>query len=169
MELNDITNIPIPLRSSRTTSVHLCLPKEFAPSIQNVQDEESKSGRRAAGHTNVDLWVEGRLYPKDPAVQYPPTFFNLNTFLQYVGRGEQGVLGYCKRLSLNATDGLESIMRQYQILYSNHYHLQQRILESEKEKESLKNAIKEKDEKLSKLKNTSTLLKETPLGARERK
>ena len=169
MELNDITNIPITSRSPRTMSVHVRLLKAFAPSKRNVQDEESKSGRRATGHTNVDLWVEGCLYPNDSIVQYPPMFHNLSTFLQYVGRGEQGLLGYCKRLSTNDTNRLQCLMSQYQTLYTNHHHLQQRILESEKEEEVLKNAIKEKDEQVSKLENTIALLKETPLGARERK
>ena len=144
--------------------------KEFAPSKRNGQDDsESTSRRRAAGQTNVDLWVDGRLYPKDPAVQYHPTFHNLSTFLQYVGRGEQGLLGYCKRLSMNETNTFQCLMHQYQTLYSNHYHIQQRLLESEKEEEVLKNVIKEKDTKLSKLENTIALLEETPLGARERK
>ena len=58
-------------------------------------------------------------------------------------------------------------MCQYQILYSDRSHLQQRTLELEKEDEALKSAIKEKDEKLSNLKSTIAQLKDTPLGVRE--
>lgn len=168
MALNDITNIPNASRSPRTTSVHVRVLKEFGPSKRNAQDDsESASQRRAAGHTNVDLWVEGRLYPTDPALLLHPTFHNLSTFLQYVGRGEQGLLGYCKRLSLNDSNRLQCLWHQYQTLYSSHNHLQQRVLVFENEEQVLKNEIKEKDAKVSKLENTIALFKE--LGARERK
>jgi hypothetical protein len=168
MELNDITNLPS--RSSRTTSIHVRVLKEFAPSrLNSLDDSESKSRHRAAGHTNVDLWVDGCLYPNDPAVQFHPTFHNLSSFLQYVGRGEQGLLGYCKRLSMNDSHRLQCLTQQYQALFSHQYHLQQRLLESEKEVQVLKNAIEEKDAKTSKLEVSIAQMKETPLGARERK
>ena len=170
MELNDITNTPLSLRSSRTTSVHVRLPTEYAPCLRNVaEDEDSRNGRRAAGHTNIDLWVDGRLYPKDPNVQFPPTFYNLNSFLQYVGRGEKGLLGYCKRLSSNTTDAFDVILRQYQILYADRSCLQQQMLELQKEDEALKCTIKEKDLHLSKLASTIAHMKDTPLGVRLRK
>lgn len=169
MELNDITNLPSMARSSRpeTESVHIRLPKEFAPSKRN--DLHTTQQRRSAGHTNVDLWVDGCLYPNDPLGNVYPTFNTLPTFLQYVGRGEQGLLGYCKRLSTIGAHSVQWWMHQHQVLLHNIATLQQRIIHLEKEAQTLQQHVEDKDGEFEKLQDTISRLKETPLGARERK
>lgn len=47
---------------------------------------------------NIDLWVDGRLYPTDPATQLPPTFSTVKEYMEFLCEGERGMLGYTKRL-----------------------------------------------------------------------
>ena len=73
MPLRDISNaLPVP-SSTRSTNVNLRLLIEFAPRKKN--DEKASqpiSVRRSRGETNVDLWLDGGLYPKDPLVGCHP-------------------------------------------------------------------------------------------------
>ena len=115
----------------------------------------------------MDLWVDGCLYPNDPMVNVRPIFNNLPTFLQYVGRGEQGLLGYCKRLSTAGAHGVQWWMHQHQLLTHNTATLQQRVVQVENNAQSLKQQVEEKESKITKLEDTIVHLKKTPLGARE--
>lgn len=170
MELNDITNLPSAPGSPRTTRIQLRLPKEFAPTVRTNQDNvQSNHQRRAVGHTNIDLWVDGSLYPNDLAARYHPTFNNLSSFLQYVGRGEQGLLGYCKRLSIADVSKVLWFSHQCQSLQHNVNHLQHTLMESEKVSEQLRKDLEQRQEEISKLESKVLHLKQTPLGSREHK
>lgn len=169
MVLNDITNHAPPTRTNSTTSVHIRLPVEFAPKGTRVNDHRSLLQRRAEGDTNVDLWVDGHLYPSDPMHSYHPTFNNLSTFLQFVGRGETGLLGYCKRLSMHANDNLQWWIHQCQGLQQHIMSQQNNLASLESEVATLKEEMEKKDANISKLGNIITQLKRTPLGARQRK
>ena len=103
MVLSNITNIPTSSHR-QTCSARVSLLEEYAPTKHT--DPQNLSEHRAAGQKNVDLWVDGRLYPNDPVAHYHPTFHNLSTFLQFVGRGENGLLGYYKRLSTHESERL---------------------------------------------------------------
>ena len=46
----------------------------------------------------MDLWLDGSIYPRDPTSPQSPCFFGLMSFFKFVCEGENGLLGYCKRL-----------------------------------------------------------------------
>ena len=54
--------------------------------------------QRRMGAKNVDLWVQGSIYPRDPLSQLPPQFSGLTSFLKYVCEGTNGLWGYLCRL-----------------------------------------------------------------------
>ena len=54
--------------------------------------------KRKAGDTNIDLWVDGSIYPPNPQMGAPPLFSNLKSFLCFVGDGAAGLLGYAESL-----------------------------------------------------------------------
>ena len=71
--------------------------RSFAPTKKNDENaSQPASVRRSLGETNVDLWLDGGLYPKDPLVGCHPMFRTLPSLIKYVGEGERGLLGYCK-------------------------------------------------------------------------
>lgn len=99
MALRDVTNT----RNYYVPQVQL--DSKYAPLIRRgtpLEAQASRSSfpvRRAAGHTNIDLWVDGRLYRVDPATERPPTFCSTKEYLEFLGDGEGGMLGYTKRLA----------------------------------------------------------------------
>ena len=98
MALRDVTNT----RNYHVPQVQL--DSKYAPLIRRgtlLEAQASRSSfpmRRAAGHTNIDLWVDGRLYPVDPATERPPAFRSTKEYLEFLGDGEGGMLDYTKRL-----------------------------------------------------------------------
>lgn len=56
--------------------------------------------RRAVGENHIDLWVDGKLYPNDPASDCPPKFETIKEYLEFLCEGESGMLGYTKRLKV---------------------------------------------------------------------
>ena len=99
MALRDVTNT-----ASTPYIPQIQLAGKYAPLIRRgktIDSQASRSSfpiRRAAGETNIDLWVDGCLYPVDPATQMPPTFHSTKEYLEFLCNGEQGMLGYTKRL-----------------------------------------------------------------------
>ena len=108
---------------ARFSSVRLSLPEQYAPTQStNQYHSVSRDVRRAAGHTNVDLWAEGALYPNDPITNLSPLFQNLISFLQFVGRGENGLLGYCRRLATQNSDRSRALLKLNQTISSFGYN-----------------------------------------------
>ena len=54
--------------------------------------------RRNAGDANLDLWLDGTIYPQNPRMKAPPPFRDLNGLLCYVVDGADGLLGYANAL-----------------------------------------------------------------------
>ena len=110
MALRDISNTYIP--SVRLSS-------RYAPVIKRgvvLDDQSSRASfptRRANGETHIDLWIDGGLYPMDPATNSPPCFSTTKEYLEFLCHSEQGMLGYTKRLSSAATR-LQSMVRGYE-------------------------------------------------------
>lgn len=100
--LQDVTNTSGVSRK-RFVDVHVRVPEEYACCKRDYSKESLAHhichAQRLEGKKNVDLWVDGCLYPLDPPFQASPPFRDLSSFLQFVGEGEKGLLGYCKRLS----------------------------------------------------------------------
>ena len=67
--------------------------KEEQPAIQQAMDLQRRMGAK-----NIDLWVQGSIYPRDPLSQLPPQFSGLTSFLKYVCEGTNGLWGYLCRL-----------------------------------------------------------------------
>lgn len=66
--------------------------------LDGQASRSSFAERRARGETHIDLWIDGALYPEDPATKRTPCFNTLKQFLQFLCHGEDGLLGYTKRL-----------------------------------------------------------------------
>ena len=67
--------------------------KEDQPAIQEVMELQRRMGAK-----NIDLWVQGSIYPLDPLSQLPPQFSRLASFLKYFCEGTNGLWGYMCRL-----------------------------------------------------------------------
>lgn len=101
MALRDVTNI-VP----GNYAVQISMDKKYTPVIRKgriIEEQVSRSSfptRRAAGETHIDLWVDGSLYPPDPATNSPPEFKTTKQYLEFLCHGESGMLGYTKRLKI---------------------------------------------------------------------
>lgn len=110
MALRDVTNTYVP--SVRLASI-------YAPVIKRgriIDERSSRAGfaaRRSNGDKNIDLWVDGSLYPVDPATSLHPCFSTLKEYLEFLCHGEGGMLGYTKRLG-SAVTSLQSTVRGYE-------------------------------------------------------
>lgn len=97
--LGDITNGP------KKYDIHIKLDYEYRSTISYIGstgrkliNEGLKAQFREEKRKCVDLWVDGMLYPVDPLTKRNIPSTNLCSFLRYVGDGEDGLLGYCRRL-----------------------------------------------------------------------
>jgi hypothetical protein len=77
MALNDITN-KVEIAGPYTPNVSLA--PRFAPLIKRGRLVHEQVPRRefpaygSRGATNIDLWVDGEIYPPDPSTRVPPMF-----------------------------------------------------------------------------------------------
>lgn len=111
--LENITN------KKRKFDLHVRLHEDYAAcrgAYRNDVDKRTMETFRGEGRKNVDLWVDGSMYPNDPLTRMPPTFQTLTTFMSFVGDGNNGLLGYCKRLCLyrQETQELQGVQVQLQ-------------------------------------------------------
>ena len=100
MALLDATNIP------RAYVPSVVLDSKYAPvfkrgcRIMEGQDPRTCFPiKRKAGDTNIDLWLDGSIYPTNPSTGMPPPFRTLKAFLEFVCHGEAGLLGYVEKLA----------------------------------------------------------------------
>lgn len=70
--------------------------------------------KRKAGNTNLDLWVDGLIYPTDSSGKRP-RFRDVKSLLEFVSEGENGLLGYTKSL-LNSRQSQLDLQRERAIL-----------------------------------------------------
>lgn len=170
MSLEDVTNVSANSSRGRSPGVFLRLPQEYAPTKKtSLGTLPSANERRARGEKNVDLWTEGCLYPKDPALSAHPPFTSLPSLLQYVGNGEQGLLGYCNRLSTQEAAHSQFYLHHWHMLNGAMKDLQKQMETTASALEEAKVTIATKDEQISKLKDTVSHMKSTAMGGRVRK
>lgn len=87
---------------------------KYAPLIQRgkfIHKQVPKSSfpeRRKAGDRNIDLWLDGSLYPVDQRSGKRPKFNSLKGLLEFVGDGEDGLLGYVNSLQSQVSHASES-------------------------------------------------------------
>lgn len=112
MAFKEVTNLP-------SYKAQATLDFKYAPVIQRgkfLHEQTSKSTfphRREAGHKNLDLWLDGSLYPRNPATGKHPRLNCLKDLLEFLGEGEDGLLGYVKSLEANCNNSLQ--IQQYVI------------------------------------------------------
>lgn len=103
MVLGDVTNV----YNSDTYTPSCRLPGKYRPAIVRgrlLSQQERFSdfpAKRKAGDTNIDLWVDGSVYPVNPLTKQPPAFKDLKDLLCFVGDGVGGLLGYANALDRN--------------------------------------------------------------------
>lgn len=136
MALREVTN------TGNGYIVQIKLVDEYAPLVsrgKNLGTQAPHSSyleRREAGRTNIDLWIDGQLYPTDPSTKRPPPFSTVKEYLEFVCKGENGMLGYIKRLRTdeNGYRGGESV----QSLESTVFSLRLRVTNYEFEIQELR-------------------------------
>ena len=115
---------------------------------------------RLQGEHHLDLWTDGRLYPKNPQTNAPPPFCNVTSLLHFTGDGKQGLLGYIQNIESKASS-LEKVIEVLSCRNKElHRHNQQSI--------ELLRSYEENVQYLTKKINTMRQ-KDTELGTRKRK
>ena len=117
----------------------------------------------------MDLWVQGDLYPNDPSSDYPPSFSDILSFLQFIGEGENGLLGYYKRLNMSDVNTMKFLHAHLQSLYTNLNDTRSSLPSAQNHILQLKDQAKAKETQVERLKDTISRMKSTPMGAREHK
>lgn len=116
--------------------------------------------RRRQGEHHLDLWTDGRLYPKDPTTNATPPFSNVTSLVHFTGDGKQGLLGYIQRIeskTLSMEKVIDAMSARNKVLSEQN---QQYITRAR----SCEESIKELEKKLDTLRQ-----KDTELGPRRRK
>jgi hypothetical protein len=92
------------VRSERKYEPHVLLDVAYAPLIKkdvgfHLQCSISEFPCKCLlGWKNIDLWIDGTVYPVNPITGVCPRFRNLKGLLEFVCHGEDGLLGYTKAL-----------------------------------------------------------------------
>ena len=118
------------------------LDPKYAPLIQKeifLYEQISRSEfpeKRKAGSNNLDLQLDGGIYPPDAQTGKRLKFMYLKEFLEFVGDGEAGLLGYIKGLALQNSESIRSdyiaqisIMKTKVLQLQTEIDVQQRGLE----------------------------------------
>lgn len=101
---------------------HIVLEGIYAPLVRkgiplHLQCNPAEfSAKRADGCLNIDLWVDGSLYPKHPLTGLSPSFRNVKGLLEFCCHGENGFLGYTKALSQNDVWSAEKSLLSQRII-----------------------------------------------------
>lgn len=91
------------------------LPAKYRPLVcrgQRISDQTPRSqfaAKRKAGDCNIDLWLDGSIYPENPTTGQTPSFCDLKGFLCFLGDGLNGLFGYTSSLQ----NGSDPLMTQY--------------------------------------------------------
>ena len=104
---------------------------------QKVTPNIDYSALRERGAKNLDLWVNGELYPVDPVSNSHPDFNTITGLCRFVCLGKSGLLGYCKNLEGNRISleqkiqdlsvKLHHLNQSYMVVYCENMRLNQTI------------------------------------------
>ena len=73
--------IPSEIRKCKV-DLHTRIPEEYGSSKKTLPlNAQAIQLCRIAREKNIDLWVDGKLYPFDPPLQENPPFHNISSFL----------------------------------------------------------------------------------------
>ena len=145
-------------------NLHIKLEREYEPLSKrnkiNFLPTISKEMFRMQGKKNIDLWIDGRLYPKDPITNSTPPFKDITSLLNFAGNGYNGLLGYTQHLEAtsNALTLERDLFEKENICLRK--TMDQYVQTFLSDKETILGLEKQKDE---------LRLKQTALGLRKRK
>jgi len=74
-------------------------------------DKSIISKKRKADACNIDLWLNGSLYPTHPKTRKKTIFQSPSKLLKFVGDEELGLLGYVKQL-VSMVDGTMEVVNE---------------------------------------------------------
>ena len=125
-----------------------------------LRDVEEANKLRMEGKKHIDLWIDGSIYPRDPLTGRYPAFASIHDLVRFVGDGDNGLFGYCSRLSKSGSEHVNHLFYLNTLLRN----FQTQVIELQAEKKEL--------EESNKILNSSNqrlrALKTTPIGFRER-
>jgi len=75
-------------------------------------DKTEFSSRRQFGQKNLDLWVDGSLYPMDPMTNKHPKFSSIKEVLEFLGDGDNGLLGYVRNVERSSRSTGNQVRQQ---------------------------------------------------------
>lgn len=110
MVLEDVTNFRARQEVYTTSTI---LPSQYRPLIERGKSLASQTPRsefpakRKAGATNIDLWLDGSVYPTNPVTQLLPPFRDMKSMLCFIGDGVNSLLGYVTALQSAHENGLQ--------------------------------------------------------------
>lgn len=121
--------------------LHVELDSEYEPlhkrgKISNVP-RSALATLRLQGKKNLDLWIDGRLYPVNPNSQSTPPFSNFSSLLKFVGDGYTGFLGYTMQL----TAASEVLKLENHLLQQEVIQLREQLNETSEKTKTLEKAL----------------------------
>ena len=147
----------------RVYNLHIELANEYEPAQKKnkckVYSYLDLENMRVQEKKHLDIWCDGRIYPKSPLTNSTPSFSSPSSLLRYAGDGHNGLLGYCNALSSHA----DTLKHSYDMCYHEltMLKLQNYNISLELQKKDL--SISDLEKKLRELRR-----KRTKLGERER-
>lgn len=168
---NTNPNVPLDSTSAHnaqkrksTHHLHVDLHLHYQPLQKRSQrthlSSQDAEQRRIRGEHHLDLWTDGRLYPRNPSTNATPPFSNVTSLLHFTGDGKQGLLGYIQQIESKAS-GLEMLIevmsKKNNDLFAENQLLIQRLKSHEE-------TIKELEKTVDRMRQ-----KDTQLGLRRRK
>lgn len=143
--------------------LHVELTREYEPAQKKNKPKQytflDYENMRVQDKKHLDIWCEGRIYPKNPTTNTTPCFSSPSSLLRYAGDGHKGLLGYCNALSSHANSLkylYDILSHENSMIKAQNYKL---TLELQKKDQSICN-LETKVKELRK--------KKTKLGERER-
>ena len=86
--------------------IHIELTREYEPAQKKNKPKQytylDLENMRVQDKKHLDIWCDGKIYPKNPINNTTPCFSTPSSLLRYASDGHKGLLGYCNALSSHA-------------------------------------------------------------------
>ena len=138
--------------------LHIELTKDYEPAQKKNKHKQytflDLENMRVQDKKHLDIWCDGRIYPKNPLTNTTPCFTTPSSLLRFTGDGHQGLLGYCNALSSHANSFKylhEMLCHENTILKSQNYNLTSELQKRDKSIYNLQEKVRELRRKKTKL------------------
>jgi hypothetical protein len=104
MVLGNITNV----YNTNTYTLSCRLPGKYWPVIVRCcplsQQEQLLDfpAKQKVGNTNINLWVDGSIYPLNPLIKEPPSFKDLKELICFIDDAVDGLFDYVNAFNCNS-------------------------------------------------------------------